>query len=68
MIQAKILVIQVSNRGARTRSHTAVSFSMHRTHCPPTQRFRSMADCILPQLFHINIRCVMRRRRFHRQL
>jgi hypothetical protein len=29
VIQAKILVIQLSNRGARTRSHTAVSFSMH---------------------------------------
>jgi hypothetical protein len=29
VIQAKILAIQLSNRGARTRSHTAVSFSMH---------------------------------------
>lgn len=29
VIQAKSLVIQLSNRGARTRSHTAVSFSMH---------------------------------------
>lgn len=29
VIQTKILAIQLSNRGPRTRSHTAVSFSMH---------------------------------------
>ncbi len=31
VVQAKILLIQRSNRGARTSIHAAVSFSMHRT-------------------------------------
>jgi hypothetical protein len=32
VVQAKILVIQSSNRGARTRIHAAASFSMFRVH------------------------------------
>jgi len=37
VVQAKILLIQGSNRSARTRIHTAVAFPKHRIHSPQTR-------------------------------
>jgi hypothetical protein len=50
VVQAKILLIQCSNRGARTRIHMAASLSLFRIHSTQAPCLDSMTDLIVLQI------------------
>jgi hypothetical protein len=53
VVQAKSLMFQRSNRGARTRIHNAVSFSMIGIHSTRAHKFGLTADLIVLQISYL---------------